>query len=60
VPQQNRVFLLTPKNKWQKINYDPTWQAFFREWGGTRVLPLFLPKKPAPSTVWQVQTVLGT
>jgi hypothetical protein len=36
------------KNKWQKINYHPTWQAFFREWGGTcrgtQVPLLFFPK----------------
>jgi hypothetical protein len=30
--------------KFQKINYHPTWQAFFREWGGTQVPPPFFPK----------------
>jgi hypothetical protein len=37
------------KSKWQKINYHPTWQALFRERGGTcrgtQAPSPFLPKK---------------
>jgi hypothetical protein len=33
--ETNLKFQKIIKNKWQKINYHPTWQAFFGEWGGT-------------------------
>jgi hypothetical protein len=40
--ETNLKFQKIIKNKWKNINYHHTWQAFFREWGGTSP---FFPQK---------------